>query len=387
MSFAAGQYRPMNSIAEPNPRKTVWLGPHPNALLHWLGFQVLLLIGIALAVALVLMLTGNQRWGSTLIFSFCITFCCGFFIQSGRLLTAHFWVHRRQAEPCSDSRSHWPGWPLMLTVLVLGTLAGFSSGVALANWITGFNEPSLRDAGLRKAGSMMLFSLIPGLGLTLYFLAQSRLSEATAKLATAQRQAAENQLRLLESQLEPHMLFNTLANLRVLIAMDPPRAQQMLDQLIAFLRATLQASRTGAHPLSAEFARVEDYLALMKVRMGDRLQSELTLPPGLAGCLLPPLLLQPLVENAIKHGLEPHVDGGRLEISATRDGDSLLLLVRDTGTGLGASPNLGTQFGLQQVRERLRTRYGEAASLSLAPAPDPRGGVLVTVKLPIEMQA
>nr|WP_316639869.1 histidine kinase [uncultured Roseateles sp.] len=360
------------------------LPPHPNALLRWLGYQALLLAGIALTVSLVLVTAAGHSWAPTLIYSSCITVGCGFFIQGGRLAAAHFWVHRKLPKGSPERRNNWPGWPLMLIVLFVGTALGWTVGSAAGNWLTGYNSPALYESSWRQAVAVMLFSLIPGLGLTLYFLARSRLSAAELRAQMAQRQAAENQLRLLESQLEPHMLFNTLANLRVLIGMDPRRAEAMLDQLIAFLRATLQASRTSSHPLSAEFARVEDYLALMKVRMGARLQSELSLPPELAGCLLPPLLLQPLVENAIKHGLEPHVDGGRLEISARRDGDSLLLQVRDTGAGLGVNPNPGTQFGLQQVRERLHTRYGDAASLSLDTAADERGGALATVRLPLE---
>ena len=190
-------------------------------------------------------------------------------------------------------------------------------------------------------------------------------------------------MKLLESQLEPHMLFNTLANLRVLIALDPPRAQAMLDQLIAFLRATLSASRVGRHALGAEFSRLADYLALMQVRMGARLQTRLDLPDALATAPVPPLLLQPLVENAIRHGLEPAVAGGRIEIGALRDGGMLVLRVRDTGVGLAAPAGEGTRFGLQQVRERLATLYGERASLTLEAAGDAEGGTLATVRLPL----
>ena len=130
------------------------------------------------------------------------------------------------------------------------------------------------------------------------------------------------------------MLFNTLANLRVLIGLDAPRAQAMLDHLNAYLRATLGASRAPWHPLSAEFDRLADYLALMAVRMGPRLQVVLDLPDELRRLPLPPLLLQPLVENAIKHGLEPKVAGGRIEVGARRDGDMLELSVRDSGVGI-----------------------------------------------------
>src|SRR5690606_23871824 len=150
-------------------------------------------------------------------------------------------------------------------------------------------------------------AVVPSAGSSFFFISRGREERRREQLAVAQRDAAEAKLKLLESQLEPHMLFNTLANLRVLIGLDPARAQAMLDQLIAFLRATLSASRAPMHPLSAEFARVADYLELMKIRMGERLVVELTLPDTLVGHPVPPLILQPLVENAIKHGLEPHV--------------------------------------------------------------------------------
>src|SRR4029078_4252229 len=136
---------------------------------------------------------------------------------------------------------------------------------------------------------------------------------------------------LLESQLEPHMLFNTLANLRAPITVDPQRAQATLDQPIALLRATLAAARVPSHALDAEFARVADYLALMQARMGPRLETKLDLPADLAALQVPPLVLQPLVENAIKHGLEPHIGKGRIEVRAVRDGNRVRLTERHTG--------------------------------------------------------
>jgi sensor histidine kinase YesM len=180
------------------------------------------------------------------------------------------------------------------------------------------------------------------------------------------------------------MLFNTLANLRVLIGMDPARAQAMLDHLIAFLRATLNASRTPLHPLAAEFAHLADYLALMTVRMGPRLVVRLDVPDALAQVPVPPLLLQPLVENCIKHGLEPKVEGGRIEVSARQAGGMLQLTVRDTGVGLSAVPSAaGTTFGLEQVRARLATLYGERAKLTLQAAADAEGGTLARIDMPL----
>ena len=170
------------------------------------------------------------------------------------------------------------------------------------------------------------------------------------------------------------MMFNTLANLRVLIATDPPRAQAMLDHLIAYLRATLGGARAALHPLQDEFARLADYLEIMAVRMGPRLAFALDLPDALRAVPVPPLLLQPLVENAIRHGLEPQVGGGQIDVRASTrpgPGGSLLVLeVVDSGVGLGATPahdtdRPGSHFGLAQVRERLATLHGAQGTLEL----------------------
>ena len=139
----------------------------------------------------------------------------------------------------------------------------------------------------------------------------------------------------------------------------------------------MSGSRKGAHPLRDEFDRLADYLALMAVRMGPRLAVQFDLPADLRELPVPPLLLQPLVENAIKHGLEPKVEGGRIEVSARRDAGQLRLTVRDTGVGLAraaaqASSADGTHYGTTQVRERLATLYGERATSSLRPPRTPK---------------
>jgi len=182
------------------------------------------------------------------------------------------------------------------------------------------------------------------------------------------------------------MLFNTLANLRVLIAVDPERAQAMLDRLIAFMRTTLNATRANVQPLGEEFARASDYLALMAIRMGPRLEVKLDLPQELRDLPVPPLLLQPLIENAIKHGLEPKVQGGRIEVAARRHADTLVLTVRDSGVGLShEAATAGTRFGLVQVRQRLATLYAERAQVTLEPATDADGGVLARIVLPLSV--
>ena len=351
---------------------------HPSVG-HWLLRQLMLILGIAATLSVGLVVVFGQRVVPTVVYTLCISACCYIGVRGLSMLLGA--LANRGKSLAAGAWPTWPGWPLMGVSLIVGTVLGYSLGNELANWITGFNEPGLLNSNWRRGLSIMMISLVPGIGMTMFFLHRGRLAAAEAKVQAAQRQAAETQLRLLESQLEPHMLFNTLANLRVLIGMDPARAQAMLDQLIAFLRATLNASRSGSHSLQVEFARLADYLALMQVRMGTRLRPVFDLPPELATLEIPSLLLQPLVENAIKHGLEPHIDGGELRISARREGGQLVLEVADSGVGLAATPAAdGTHFGLHQIRERITTRYGAAARLDLQPGP--AGGCVATLHLP-----
>ena len=335
-------------------------------------------LGFGVAIAVCLTLAFGFPFYPTLLQSVFTAAWCWFSIDSGRLLAAR-WVHRHATSSTPDSLKRWPGWGWMVPILIVGSVIGFSAGGALADWLGGTASRGYLRGSWSHGVSLLVLSLIPGVVITYWFYSRETIVAKEAAVQTAQRQAAEHQLKLLESQLEPHMLFNTLANLRVLIGLDPARAQAMLDQLISFLRATLEASRAGQHPLAAEFARLGDYLALMQVRMGERLQIRLDLPPELAGVPVPPLLLQPLVENGIKHGLEPKVAGGRIEVSARLDAAAgqLVLRVRDTGVGLSGTATGGTRFGMAQVRERLATLYGGSASLTLTDAEpaDPRDDI------------
>ena len=291
-----------------------------------------------------------------------------------------------------DPQSGWR-WAVLQVAAVV---AGYAIGTELGDLYCGCSSFEFFRRSPRTLASYLVLSVAITGAISYFFISRGRDQRRQREIATAQRDAAEARLKLLESQLEPHMLFNTLANLRALIGVEPLRAQEMLDQLIAFLRATLGASRVPFHALEAEFARVADYLALMQARMGSRLETKLEQPPDLAALQVPPLVLQPLVENAIKHGLEPHVGKGRIEVRAARDGNRVRLTVRDTGTGVAPSaataPSAGTissadgststRFGLEQVRARLAAVYGAAASLELAPADDGEGGSRAVVTLP-----
>jgi two-component sensor histidine kinase len=278
-----------------------------------------------------------------LVYSLAIGCSSWAMIDFGRHLVAH------------SSDTGWPEgfWGKLFPVL--GIVAGFAIGTSLADWWFGWS--TWANASRRSLMLSGLMSFCIGTVVTYYFYSKGKSAHLEQKVAEAKHLASESRLKLLETQLEPHMLFNTLANLRVLIAIDPARAQDMLDRMVAYLRATLSASRASNHALSLEFDRLRDYLELMAVRMGPRLHYELDLPADLADQSVPTLLLQPLVENSIKHGLEPKVDGGSITVRARRAGNMLSLEVSDTGVGFDASASASNGFGLAQVRERLAAAY------------------------------
>ena len=180
------------------------------------------------------------------------------------------------------------------------------------------------------------------------------------------RQLADARLKLMQAQVEPHFLFNTLASVQDLAEGRAPEAAALTRELITFLRAGLAGLRNDTTTLAREFDMVAAFLAIMKTRMGERLTFELNLPEALANEAMPPAMLISLVENAIKHGLEPSLDGGHLSLSARRDGETLTIEVRDTGLGLGASvATTSGGVGLANIRERLAAIYGDDAALTI----------------------
>lgn len=180
------------------------------------------------------------------------------------------------------------------------------------------------------------------------------------------RQLADARLKLMQAQVEPHFLFNTLASVQDLAEGKAPEAAALTQQLIAFLRAGLAGLRDDTTTLAREFDMAAAFLTIMKTRMGERLSFELHLPDALIDEAVPPAMLISLVENAIKHGLEPALDGGHMRLSARRDGATLTVDVSDTGLGLNVpvSANSGG-VGLTNIRERLAAIYGEDATLSV----------------------
>ncbi|MFO1341012.1 MAG: histidine kinase [Burkholderiaceae bacterium] len=213
-------------------------------------------------------------------------------------------------------------------------------------------------------------------------LARARLAEAAREREWLAAQQLQAEMSALQAQIEPHFLFNTLANVKRLYEVAPHRGRDMLVSLVAYLRAALPSMRTHESRLGDELDRVHHYLEILRMRMGERLRFELDTPPELRDALVPPLVLPTLVENAIQHGLSPLPEGGSVWVRARVAVDGRLdIEVRDDGRGFVGSG--GSGVGLANTRARLAGLYGAAASLSLE-AGEPRG-VVARVCLPLRL--
>lgn len=352
-------------------------------ILNFLWRELRISAPLIFIVSIFLSFLFNEKIWMMAVHALCVALCIQTLIEIGRHGATYFL--RKYTKLVLQQDFAWPGWPFMFVWIPISCLGGYLIGGNMALILTG-DPRKLQNQGF---GLIIILGicLIAALMITIYLYSRNYTASMEARNAAIQHSATESHLRLLQSQLEPHMLFNTLANLRVLIEVDARAAQNMLDHLNDFLRSSLNGSRAQNHSLEEEFRRIQDYLALMKIRMRERLQIQLNLPPELAHIPIPAMILQPLVENAIKHGLEPTEHGGTISIQAKRVHQHLHLQVADNGCGtrlepLQSSSEMG--YGLQHVRERLQHMYGTNATLDIAtPA---SGGYSVTLQLPITQE-
>lgn len=351
--------------------------PKKRTLLSNLGAITLFNTVVAIFITYVLNTGGSfsQNWVFSMLIGTSITL----------LIDALRWFIWRKNKPHKT---------IFLLACAMAAPVGYYFGLTLGFLIYGVSVPGLAQLlgrGDRVLVVMCIFiSLIAGI----FFWNQSKLAELKiqaekekALTAAIEKQAMQAQLQLLQAQIEPHMLFNTLANLQGLIALDTERAQYMLEQLIIYLRASLNSSRTEKTTLKHEFVLMKAYLELLAIRMGKRLTYLLDLPTQLQAADIAPMLLQPLVENAIKHGIEPKIEGGNIHVSAALENGFLQLKVSDTGLGLpfgydeSKSSNDGSHVGNANVRERLLALYGVTASLTLIP--NQPEGVIALISIPL----
>jgi Histidine kinase len=339
--------------------------------IHLAGTAV---FNVVVALVVTFVMRASTNFLQNLLISMCIGLLAQVFIDGTRML---LWGEGRP-----------PKLPFF-ALLAVSVPSAYFLGMALAEHLLGFSLSTGANGDPRHIAGPLIVTILACAFGTFMFWNRSKIAQLQAeaegekaRAAAVEKQALQAQLQMLQAQIEPHMLFNTLANLQGLIAVDAVRAQQMLDQLIQYLRATLASSRSEQASLAHEFTLMEAYLGLMSVRMGARLSYALELPEELRGFMIPPMLLQPLVENAIRHGLEPKVDGGSIHVRAAREADVLKLCVADTGLGLDAAPaSSGTRVGVANVRERLGAMYGERASFTLTR--NTPSGVIAKIEIPL----
>jgi signal transduction histidine kinase len=210
---------------------------------------------------------------------------------------------------------------------------------------------------------------------------QNTLLRAEAEKHLLEKQVLEARLQLLQAQIEPHFLFNTLANVQHLVESDAQSASHLLDNLIRYLRIAMPQMRETGSTLGREMDMAAAYLEIFKLRMGGRLSYEIQVPPTLRDQPFPPMMLITLVENAIKHGLDPCCDAGVVTLKAEASEGKLVVSVADTGQGM--FPNSGSGVGLTNIRERLATLFGKGAKLNLMEN-QPRG-VVANIELPVRI--
>jgi hypothetical protein len=211
-------------------------------------------------------------------------------------------------------------------------------------------------------------------------ISERRRDEAAQAIETAtQKELTVAKLSLLHAQVEPHFLYNTLASAQLLTRSDPARADQMLGNLIVYLRTSLPRTEDSLSTLGDELDRARAYLEILRLRMGERLALQIQVPEPLMRVPLPPMMLQTLVENAIKHGLEPSQRGGTVWITARETDGKSAITVADDGRGFSDDGG-GTGIGLKNVRERLRLAYGDAASFAIVS--NYPNGVAATITVP-----
>lgn len=265
--------------------------------------------------------------------------------------------------------------------LPLGALTGTGIGFLL---IRTMNSGDTQGIGffLRVVGISVLFGLI----ITYFFHSRQQLAasvqllnEERIKRLAGEKQILEADLKRLQAQIEPHFLFNTLSNIVSLMDTDTDRAKQMQLDLIRYLRTSLSQVRKQTSTLGQEMLLLQAYLDIYKIRMGERLHYEVDIPDALEDCPIPPMLLQPLVENAILHGLEPKIAGGRIDISAQRHANGLKIEICDTGIGWKDESKPGV--GLTNVRERLANLFTPPGHLHIEE--NQPAGVRMVVEIPL----
>ena len=323
-----------------------------------------------LGVALTLVLEGSAGFWNALPGIWLVTNCISLSIHGLFVLIA------RRCQYLKWNR--WRQVALAVPVVAAGSLIGIGVTSLILRLLTGefllASDRLLATYRTALAVAALVTTLVLG-----YHILQDRIATEALEAERLRGLQVRAELAALRSKLDPHFLFNTLNTMLNLVHKEPDKVEEMILGLSDIYRRILKLPEAGSIALAEEFALAEQYLRIEAARLDERLSFSLHLPAELASVSVPPLLVQPLVENAIVHGIGPQPRGGFLRLTARSEGKAVWIEVRDDGVGLPAGA-CRTGFGLHGVRERLRLHYGEAGRLSLQPAPG--GGTLVTLVVP-----
>lgn len=338
----------------------------------WFGVHFGLWLGAGIGISAVVRNVFAFSWAGALLFGLPLGIL-------GGLVALSAWFVLGSSEPSAS-----PTRPV-LTVLVAAFVASTLWSSAGRIW---WRTLESWGPAVGEAPGPGAFAVLFSLGLAGYLLAAAayQVGHAVEATSRASRRALESdvaqrdaELRALRAQVDPHFLFNSLNSIAGLIAADPSRAREMCQLLGEFLRESLQVGSAARMPLAREVALVEQYLRIEQVRFGARLTLDVSVAPDTASASVPPLLLQPLVENAVRHGVATRIEGGTVALSTRRAGDRVVIVVsnpRDPD-----ARRKGTGFGLDIVRRRLAAAFGDAGALTVEPAPE---AYRTSVTLPYE---
>lgn len=277
--------------------------------------------------------------------------------------------------------------PIHAAIIAAGVAVGTELGFVL---LAPFHDPSFPlEERIPSRPAIWLMGAVGDTLVTALMIAfghyRERIEEAQLRELRARQEALAAQVQALQARIQPHFLFNSLNTVASLVQEDPRRAEAAVEKLSELLRYTLDASRRAFVPLAEELAAVEGYLEIEALRHGERLKVAVHADPAAADVPVPPLVLQPVVENAVLHGIAPRREGGRLEVYAQRREGALVLRVEDDGPGPGGSLHHGTGTALADLRRRLTLLYGSAATLEVSPSA--LGGCSVAIALPLRPAA
>jgi len=294
------------------------------------------------------------KFGGGPVDNFIVSQCIGISICSC-MLTAHYFVKPTRL-------------PVQLFVIIAGLIIGSVIGALLGSVAVGMNPSTFfREYSFFQ---IILIGILFGSIISYFFISREKISasevmiqEEKIKRLTSEKKVMESNLRLLQAQIEPHFLFNTLSNILSLLETDLEKGKCMMEDLIHYLRTSLSKTREDTTTIGQEMEMIRAYMNIFKVRMGDRLRYKVDVPDSISDIPFPPMLIQPLVENSIKHGLEPKIEGGEVFIRGEENEEILRLEIVDTGVGFYEESDPGA--GLSNIRERLQSIYGDKGRLIL----------------------